>query len=118
MWSVNEKKRDSCKDPADEVCKLGAEDNKKTRDLNIMARRMRAHCQAVQLSNRAMLSLKETWGVQKGNDEVKKLKCKVTARNRRDRVISVSEVSWRRHEEIQPCDTQLLMLKPFPLNLA
>lgn len=79
---------------------------------------MTEHCQAVQLSNRPVLSLEETWGVWKGNYEVKKLKCKVTARNRRYPVIFVSEVSWGRHEEIQPRDTQLLMLKPFTLNLA
>ena len=67
-----------------------------------MARRMRERWQAMQLSNRPMLSLEETWGVWKGSDEVRKLKCKVTARNRRDQVIFVSEISSGRHEEIQP----------------
>lgn len=67
-----------------------------------MPGRMREHYQDMQLSSRPMLSLEKTWGVWKGKDEVKKLKCKVTARNRRDQVIFVSEVSWGRHEEIQP----------------
>lgn len=72
----------------------------------------------MQLSNRPALSLEEMWEVWKGNDEIEKLKCKVTARNRRDQVIFVSEVSQGKQEEIQTWDTQLLGLKPFPLNPA
>lgn len=45
--------------------------------------------------------LEETGGVWKGMTRKKKLRCKVTARNRREEVIFVSEVSWGRHEGIQ-----------------
>lgn len=41
-------------------------------------------------------------GSLESNDKVKKLKCKVTARNRRNQVIFVSELSCGRHEEIHP----------------
>lgn len=75
----------------------------KPRDSDILARRMREHCQDKQVSNRAALGLEETGRDWKGAMRKKNtLRCKVTARNRREQVIFVSEVSWGRHEGIQP----------------
>lgn len=97
------------------MCQLGAEE---PRDLNITAGRVGERCQARWLSKRPVWGLEETREVWKGAEEVKKLKGKVTARNRRDQAIFVSEVSCGRHEETQPTDTHLLTLRPFPLKLA